>query len=155
MLLAFSLAFGLVAVNFAFHYRVLLWLGSTPLKIKLQPETQVLFIVIVLFFAHVVEICIYGVAYNWSVEGLELGVFKGVEVADRMSYMYYSGVIYTSLGLGDIYTQGHIRFITAIETLNGLLLITWTASYTFLAMSRLWHWDDCQEDSIDTIPEKN
>jgi len=58
-----------------------------------------------------------------------------------MSYLYYSGVIYTTLGLGDIHPEGHIRFITAMEALNGFLLITWSASFTFVAMGRLWPWE--------------
>ncbi len=101
-------------------------------------ETRVLFIVLVLFVAHIIEIAFYGLAYAGSVQILGLGSFMGAEVNDVMSYLYYSGVIYTSLGLGDIYPLGHIRFITAMETLNGFLLITWSASFTFLAMGRLW-----------------
>jgi len=40
-----------------------------------------------------------------------------------------------------VITLGHIRFITAVEALNGFLLITWSASFTFLAMGRLWPWE--------------
>jgi hypothetical protein len=111
-------------------------------------ETRVLFVVLVLFLAHILEIAFYGVAYALSVQLLGLGSFLGVEVDDVMSYLYYSGVIYTSLGLGDIYPVGHIRFMTAIETLNGFLLITWSASFTFLAMGRLWPlWPQSDPDS--------
>ena len=52
------------------------------------------------------------------------------------------------VGLGDIEPQGHIRFITAVEALNGFLLITWSASFTFLAMGRLWPWENqCVQSS--------
>ena len=60
--------------------------------------------------------------------------------------MYYSIVTYTSLGLGDVYPVGHIRFITGIEVLNGLMLITWSASFTFIAMKRLWPWNELIKD---------
>lgn len=142
MILAIVLAFSLVAATFAFHYRVLLWLGSNSQKYNLEQQTQVLVIVIALFLAHIVEIGFYAVIYNVSVSLLDLGVFKGAPVGNAMNYLYYSGVIYTTLGLGDIQPLGHIRFITAIEALNGFLLITWSASFTFLAMGRLWTWDD-------------
>lgn len=142
MVLAIALAFSLVAGTFAFHYRVLLWLGSNSQKYNLEQQTQVLVIVIALFLAHIVEIGFYAVIYNVSVSLLDLGVFKGAPVGNAMNYLYYSGVIYTTLGLGDIQPLGHIRFITAIEALNGFLLITWSASFTFLAMGRLWAWDD-------------
>ena len=140
MILAIVLAFSLVAATFAFHYRVLLWLGSNTQKFNLERQSQVLVIVIVLFLAHIVEIGFYAMVYNWSVSSLEIGVFKGAPVGSAMNYLYYSGVIYTTLGLGDIQPIGHIRFITAMEALNGFFLITWSASFTFLAMGRLWPW---------------
>ncbi|NQY26151.1 MAG: two pore domain potassium channel family protein [Piscirickettsiaceae bacterium] len=143
MFLAIVLAFCLVIVTFIFHYRVLLLLGSYTPRLKLPKQTQVLFIVMALFCTHIVEIGFYAVIYNWSVVELELGVFNGAPVGDLMSYLYYSGVIYTSLGLGDIYPEGHLRFMTAMETLNGFLLITWSASFTFLAMGHLWQWENC------------
>ena len=142
MFLAIVLAFILVAVTFTFHYRVLLWLGSNTQKYGLERQTQVLMIVITLFLAHIIEIGFYALIYSWSVSSLDLGIFGGAPVDDSMNYLYYSGVIYTTLGLGDIQPLGHIRFITAIEALNGFLLITWSAPFTFLAMGRLWPWDD-------------
>jgi len=142
MIVAIVLTFSLVAVTFIFHYRVLLWLGLNTPKMNFPTQTQVLVIVVVLFLAHIVEIGFYAMTYSWSVSSLKLGEFQGAHVSDAMSYLYYSGVIYTTLGLGDIQPEGHIRFITAIEALNGFLLITWSASFTFLAMGRLWPWDN-------------
>lgn len=138
---AVFLSFFLVAVTFTFHYRVLLWLGFVTPKLKIQTQTQVLFIVLVLFATHLAEIGFYALIYSWSVSYLSLGLFQGGAVDDPMSYLYYSGVIYTTLGLGDIEPVGHIRFITATEALNGFLLITWSASFTFLVMGHLWPWD--------------
>lgn len=140
MSVAILLSVILVAVTFTFHYRVLLWLGFNTPRLKVKTQTQVLVIVLVLFAAHLTEIGFYALVYNWSVSQLGLGVFQGGPIDDPMSYLYYSGVIYSTLGLGDIQPQGHIRFITAIEALNGFLLITWSASFTFLAMGRLWPW---------------
>lgn len=145
MTIAVILALSLVLLTFVFHYRVLLFLGSKVPAINIKTDMQVLIIVIVLFFTHVAEIAFYALVYSWSVTSLEIGQFRGAPVADFMTHLYYSGVIYTSLGLGDIYPEGHIRFITAIETLNGFLLITWSASFTFLAMGKLWPWHDCCE----------
>jgi hypothetical protein len=142
MILAIALAFSLVAATFVFHFRVLLWLGSNTQKFNLERQSQVLFIVIALFMAQLVEIGFYAVVYSWSVSIFDLGVFEGAPVGNAMNYLYYSGVIYTTLGLGDIQPLGHIRFITAMEALNGFFLITWSASFTFLAMGRLWPWDN-------------
>ena len=149
MTLAIVLAFGLVAATFTFHYQVLLWLGANTPKLNLRTQMQVLVIVVVLFLAHIIEIGFYAMTYSWSVSSLDLGVFQGAPVGDAMSYLYYSGVIYTTLGLGDIQPEGHIRFITAMEALNGFLLITWSASFTFLAMGRLWPWEKASARPVD------
>lgn len=146
MSIAIIIAFLLVFLTFTFHYKILLGLGIYGSKLKLKPELQVFQAVIVLFVSHIIEIAFYGLAYYFSIVELKLGDFGGEEVKDPMSYLYYSGVIFTSLGLGDSYPQGHVRFITAIESLNGFLLVTWSASYTFLVMSRLWRFSGCNED---------
>lgn len=148
MIIAIALAFGLVALTFLFHYRALLWLGSKATRFGFSTQAQVLFIVVTLFLVHIAEIGMYAITYGVSVSLLGLGVFEGPLVTDAMSYLYYSGVIYTTLGLGDIEPQGHIRFITAMQALNGFLLITWSASFTFLAMGRLWPWEkQCVQSS--------
>jgi hypothetical protein len=41
-------------------------------------------------------------------------------------------------GHGDIYPIGDIRLLASIEALNGLLLVAWSGSFTYLAMQRLW-----------------
>ena len=66
-----------------------------------------------------------------------------VDVGDNLSggfldYLYFSTVSYTSLGLGDLYPVGPVRLLTGIESLNGLLLIAWSASFTYLVMEKRW-----------------
>ena len=47
-------------------------------------------------------------------------------------------VSYTSLGLGDVWPTGVLRLITGLEALNGLILIAWSASFTYLSMEKFW-----------------
>ena len=61
-----------------------------------------------------------------------------VETYDIINYVYYSSVTYTSLGYGDMVPIGNIRFITAAETITGLVLIAWTASFAYFHMQKLW-----------------
>ena len=55
-----------------------------------------------------------------------------------MNCGYYSFVTYTTLGFGDIIPVGDIRFLTGLESLTGLVLITWTASFMFFEMQKYW-----------------
>jgi len=34
--------------------------------------------------------------------------------------------------------MGHIKFLTGLQALTGLVLITWTASFLFLEMQKYW-----------------
>jgi hypothetical protein len=143
MILVIFLAMFLVILTFLFHYQVLLWLSVYIPRLNLTDQTRVLIIVLILFTTHVAEISFYALAYGYSVEIINLGSFAGIEINNPMEYLYFSSVIYTSLGLGDAYPTGHIRFLTGVEALNGLLLIAWSASFTFLTMERLWPWSEC------------
>jgi hypothetical protein len=55
-----------------------------------------------------------------------------------LDQVYYSAVVYTTLGFGDVVPGGAIRFLTGVESVTGLVLITWSASFTFLEMQRYW-----------------
>jgi len=46
---------------------------------------------------------------------------------------------YTTLGIGEVYPTVPLRLIVGMASLNGFLLITWSASFTYLVMQRYWH----------------
>lgn len=50
--------------------------------------------------------------------------------------VYFSFVNYTTLGYGDQTPEGHIRFLAGTESLVGLVLVAWSASFTYLEMQR-------------------
>ena len=95
--------------------------------------------------AHIAEIGLYAVAYALGDGILALGGFGGLAVTIPLDYFYFSIVSYTSLGLGDVFPTDHLRFITGVEALNGLLLITWSGSFIYIAMGQLWPWQTCTE----------
>ena len=105
---------------------------------------RILTMVIVVLAAHLVEIGIYAFAFKFGEKTLGLGSFGGISVTEYLDYFYFSIVSYTSLGLGDVFPQDHLRFITGVEALNGLLLIAWSGSFIFIAMGRFWTWHECE-----------
>jgi len=145
MAVAVVLALFVVLVTSSFHYGVLRWLSGGMARIAMKATRRVLCIVFVIILAHLAEIMLYAGTYAVSAEVLGIGSFGGLSVAEPLDFLYFSIVTYTSLGLGDVFPGGHLRFIAGVEALNGLLLIAWSASFIYLAMGRLWPWERCAE----------
>lgn len=89
--------------------------------------------------AHAIEIWLFAIAYYFAVSTDVLGGLSGAFDGTLLDCVYYSFTVFTTLGFGDIFPEGDIRFLTGIESLTGLVLITWTASYLFLDMQRYWN----------------
>ncbi len=145
MAVAMSLAVSLVILTSIFHYAVLRWLSGGMARIVMTAGVRILVIVFVALTAHLVEIGLYAGAYALGDGVLALGSFGGLAVVEPLDYLYFSIVSYTSLGLGDMFPAAHLRFITGVEALNGLLLIAWSGSFIYIAMGRLWPWQTCAE----------
>ena len=88
--------------------------------------------------SHLVQISVFAVSYYWLRDKLGLGGFGGTFEDSMAGFMYFSIETYTTLGFGDIYPVGPLRMVCGIESLIGLLMISWTASFTFLEMRRHW-----------------
>ncbi len=126
-----------VAISVALHYEALRFLGRT-LGRHVHKRRGVLLVMMGLLVAHVAEICVFALGYLIAEKSPGYGYIHGINNAHLLDYVYYSSVVYTTLGFGDMLPVGHIRMLTAAESLAGLALITWSASFTFLAMQRFW-----------------
>ena len=145
MFVAAILAVSLIIVTFLFHYLVLRWLSGSMARIAMTVGVRIMVIVFMALAAHLVEVGLYAGAYALGDGVLAIGSFGGLAVTEPLDYFYVSIVSYTSLGLGDVFPRDHLRFITGVEALNGLLLITWSGSFIYIAMGRLWPWQPCVE----------
>ena len=143
MFTAILLALILVSATSLFHFFVLRWLSGGMASVPMRAEVRIFAIVIAAMAAHIAEIGLYAAAYWTSEDALALGRLTGRSAGQALDYLYFSAATYTSLGLGDIVPSGHLRFIAGIEALNGLLLIAWSGSFIYLAMGRLWPWQEC------------
>lgn len=150
MLVAVLLTVSLVVLTFLFHFVVLRWMSGSMAQIAMFARVRVLVIVLIALATHLIEVGIYAFAYALGDGVLALGEFGGLTVAEPLDYLYFSMVSYTSLGLGDVFPSDHLRFITGVEALNGLLLIAWSGSFIYIAMGRLWPWHTCVEPSCTT-----
>lgn len=71
----------------------------------------------------------------------ELGNLAGNTDDPSLDFFYFSVACYTTLGFGDLYATGPMRIVAALEGLNGLVLITWSASFAFATTADLWRRD--------------
>jgi len=96
---------------------------------------------IAIVVAHLVEVAIFAIGFYVVAEGFGAGSLEGSLTGNYRDYLYHSAVSYTSLGLGDVFPTGHLRLLTGVEALTGLLMITWSASFTYLEMTKSWNND--------------
>jgi hypothetical protein len=87
---------------------------------------------------HLVEIALFAVGMAVLSELNFCGQVRGPGETAWRDYFYFSAFTYTSLG-GHHTVTGDLRMLLAVESLTGLVLITWTASFFFLIMQRFWH----------------
>ncbi|MBZ9673758.1 ion channel [Mesorhizobium sp. ES1-3] len=88
--------------------------------------------------AHTVEITFYGFVF-WGLHSYGLlGEIVGKIPDGWIDFLYFSITNYTTLGVGDIRAEGPMRLIASSEALTGLVLLSWTASFTYLSMENFW-----------------
>jgi hypothetical protein len=137
MILVFSGTTIAIVLVVALHYEVLTHLAEKHFK-RAWPSRLLMPVgVIIVIFTHVVEVWIFGFLYYFLLSFSDAGEVTGEFSNTIMDCAYFSFVNYTSLGYGDIIPIGHIRFTAGSEALTGLVLIAWTASFTYLQMQKL------------------
>jgi hypothetical protein len=128
----------LVTAAVVIHYEMLRLLSALIPRWPLPHRQKVVIGLLGAMTAHVIEIWMFGLAY-YGLTGLGyLGALEGSHTHKILDSIYFSFATYSSLGYGDIYPTGYLRFLAGLETLTGLVLITWTASFMFIEMQRFW-----------------
>jgi hypothetical protein len=139
MFIASIFAALLVILSTFTHYEVLRVLSARVPQMRIRPRARLLAVLFGTFSGHLLQIGFYALAYFYLRDRFDLGTFGGQFSDSFSAYLYFSAEAYTSVGLGDIYPLGPLRLITGVEALNGLLLIGWSASFTYLAMQKFWN----------------
>ena len=128
----------LLVASTALHYEALRTLHVRLPQLRIPHRTKLLVVMAGAFLAHGAEILMFGTAMyaliHWSGAGN-----LGSATASLTNCMYLSAETYTSLGFGDLTPTGPVRLLAGTEALLGLLLIGWSASFTYIAMERFWN----------------
>jgi hypothetical protein len=128
----------LVTTTILIFYETLRLTSSHLAALPVPIRARILVVVLATFVGHTIAVWTYALAYWVLSVGLQVGSFKGLPVENFQDCLYFSVVTYTTLGFGDQVPVSHARLIAGVEALNGLMLIGWSASFTYLAMERYW-----------------
>lgn len=128
-----------IAVVIGVHYEALRGCIRFLPAVSHRRRRRVVVLILVILATHALEIWIFAFAYHMLLRFEVFGAIAGeVEIVTLLDHAYYSGMVYTTVGFGDFVPIGPIRFMTGMEALTGLVMITWSASFTFLEMQRDW-----------------
>jgi Ion channel len=127
-----------VSMCIGLHFEILSKCRAYLTLLSQRRRRRVLILIIIILLAHTVEIWLFGFGYFALIQWVDIGSLQGLESHLLPDYVYYSAMVYTTVGFGDIVPAGPIRFMSGVEALTGLVMITWSASYTFLEMQRDW-----------------
>lgn len=139
MIHLFALNSLVVMIAVTVHYEFLSNLAKLMPKLNIAPRLRILLGVIGALIAHSIEVWIFAVTYFWMNGKDGWGYLEGNFDGSFWDCVYFSFTTYTTLGFGDIAPRGDLRYLTGIESLTGLVLVTWTASFLFIEMQHYWN----------------
>ena len=139
MLIVVLTCLAVMAITTVIHYEVLRTLNDTLPGLNIPNRPKLLVVIFATSVAHLVEMVVWGLALFVLVQYTDVGRLNGDVPITLLNSVYFSAETYTSLGFGDVRPDGHLRLMVGLEALNGLLLIAWSASYTYLSMERFWN----------------
>ena len=126
-----------VMIHYEFLYRITLLMP----QLKIRHRFRIVFGVFVALTAHAVEVWIFAISFFLMHRADDWGYLQGNFGGSLLDCVYFSFTTYTTLGTGDIEPIGDLRYLTGLESLTGLVLITWSASFLYLEMTRYWDQD--------------
>lgn len=131
-----------MCVLLQYEYLVLVWR-------RLSAHTghrrvKVLYGIVAVMLLHVAEIWIFGAMTFVLLLWPACGSLAGPLEASFLECVYLSAVTFSTVGFGDVSPVGPIRFLAGTEALGGFVLITWSASFTYLEMERFWRSEELE-----------
>ena len=128
-----------IALAVGIHYEFLHRITTMMPKLKMRHRFRIVLGVFLALTAHGTEVWVFAVSFYLMNKSPNWGSLEGNFDGSLLDCAYFSFTTFTTLGFGDIQPMGDLRFLTGLESLTGLVLITWTASFLYLEMTRYWN----------------
>jgi hypothetical protein len=130
---------GVIGLTVAVHYSVLLRCAKFLPSLTIRRPPRVMILIFIVLVAHVFEIFLFALAYYALASFGHFGAIAGNPEPDSiMDYAYFSATVFSTLGFGDLAPVGPLRLMVGMESVTGLVLIAWSASFTYIEMQRDW-----------------
>lgn len=113
------------------HSRVLMGLALGRNRLP-RGQHRIFLILLILLVTHIVEMIIFAAAYAFLLRDPAFGQIAQAGDMTFVDCIYFSSVVYTTLGFGDLVPTGLIRILTGVEALMGLLLTAWSIASAFI-----------------------
>lgn len=126
-----------VMIHYEFMYRFTILMP----RLNVRHRFRIVLGVFSALVAHAIEVWIFAFSFYFMHKAEGWGSLHGNFNGSLLDCVYFSFTTYTTLGFGDVEPRGDLRFLAGLESLTGLLLITWTASFLYLEMTRYWDRD--------------
>jgi len=139
MAIVFISTLFVIVLAVVLHHEVLTYLAEKHFKRSCPSRLLLPVGVLIILLTHIIEVWFFALLYYFLLSIDNSGGIIGEFSNEILECVYFSFVNYTSLGYGDVIPIGHIRFTAGSEALTGLVLIAWTASFTYLQMQQLVH----------------
>jgi len=139
--LGWAIATIVVVITVMVHYEVMLNISDRLIpwaQRRFHGRRVMVAAIAALLLGHIVEIWIFALSMMVITHVPSLGALTGEFDGDLHAYVYFSAANYTSIGNGNIHPHGAIRSIIVSETLTGLMMIAWSASFAYLKMEQIW-----------------
>lgn len=129
-------AAALLLLTTLIHFEALRVLDGILPLLRWPRRSYIVLVIVGLFCAHAIEIILYAAAFQFLVRYPALGSIGQSAAFPFNLALYFSFETFSALGYSDMAPTGAIRLLAGTESLNGLLLIGWSASYAHIAMQR-------------------
>jgi hypothetical protein len=139
VLIGFITTAVLVILAVGVHYEMLSLISNGVRRLKFNHRFRVGLAVLGALGAHFIEVVLF--AIGWKLLILADLAHLSIENPTIVEILYFSASTYTSLGYGDIVPIGISGLLAGSQALTGLVLIAWTASFTYFEMHAFWGHD--------------
>ena len=133
---AAALALATLALATAFHHEALRLLACASSRRRVTQRWVVFVLAAALVAVHLAEVGFYAGAYALGANVFALGWLRGSSGNAALDFFYFAAQTYSTLGYGDLVPVGALRLVASVESLNGLMLLSWSGAFLYGVLDR-------------------